>query len=349
MRAGTTCNIHFNIWLVRLPGWPFLEGHVMRSPFISYLRAFGLRLLAGVPVLFLVTFLATALSDLMPGSAAQAILGEFATPEQIAALNAAYGYDLPVWHRYFNWLGGVLQGDLGVTLYSQQSVAELLWQRACVTFEIALIAMLVSLLIAVPLALAMAARAGGRADSVARFLASAMLSVPTFVSVVVLALLFSITLRWLPATGWVRFTDDPVANLWHLALPVMCLSVHQVAYFFRVARNEFLATLQQDFIASARSKGFSIPYILRHHVLRPSMPQVLTVMGLSLTYLLGGSFIVESFFAIPGIGWTVLSAVQDHDLAIVRAILLLTVLVFVLVFALVDMGYALIDPRVEIK
>ena len=253
------------------------------------------------------------------------------------------------WQRYLSWLGKAVQGDLGVTLYSHQPVAQLLWDRAAVTFEIALIAMTVSLVIAIPLALTTAARAGNRIDSFLRFLASAMLSVPTFVSVVVLSLLFSIFLRWLPATGWVPLAENPLANLRHLILPVMCLSVHQVAYFFRVARNEFLATLQQDFIASARAKGFSTPYILWHHVLIPSLPQVLTVMGLSLTYLLGGSFIVESFFAIPGIGWTVLAAVQDHDLAVVQAILMLTVVIFVVVFALVDLGYALIDPRVEVK
>jgi len=166
---------------------------------------------------------------------------------------------------------------------------------------------------------------------------------------VLLSLLFSTFLRWLPATGWVPFFDGPLANLQHLLLPVMCLSVHQVAYFFRVARSEFLATLQQDFVASARAKGFSTPYILWRHVLRPSLPQILTVMGLSLTYLLGGSFIVESFFAIPGIGWTVLQAVQDHDVAMMQAILMLTVVIFVVVFALVDLGYALIDPRVEVK
>ncbi|MCA0942733.1 ABC transporter permease [Yangia mangrovi] len=321
----------------------------MHSSATPYLKALGTRLLAGIPVLLLVTFAATALSDLMAGSAAQAILGEFATPEQIAQLNAAYGYDLPAWQRYLRWLGNALQGDLGHTLYSQQPVAQVLFDRALVTFEIAFAAMIFSLAVAVPLALAMAARAGGRLDSALRFAASAMLAVPTFVSVVVLSLLFSIFLRWLPATGWVPFFDDPLGNLRHLILPVMCLSVHQVAYFFRVARNEFLATLQQDFIASARAKGFSTRYILWHHVLRPSLPQVLTVMGLSMTYLLGGSFIVESFFAIPGIGWTVLSAVQDHDLAMVQAILVLTVLIFVLVFALVDLGYALIDPRVEVK
>ncbi|MBE3637262.1 ABC transporter permease [Mangrovicoccus algicola] len=321
----------------------------MTAPMRSYLRAFAIRIAAGIPVVLLVTFLATALSDLMPGSAAQAILGEFATPEQIAQLNAAYGYDLPAWQRYLRWLGGAVQGDFGVTLYSQQPVAEVLLARAAVTFEIALAAMLLSLAIAIPLALAMAARAGSRIDGAFRIAASAMLAVPTFVSVVVLSLLFSITLRWLPATGWVPLFEDPLENLRHIALPVLCLSVHQVAYFFRVARNEFLATLQQDFIASARAKGFSTPYILWRHALMPSLPQILTVMGLSLTYLLGGSFIVESFFAVPGIGWTVLAAVQDHDLAMVQAILCLTVAIFVIVFACVDLGYALIDPRLEVR
>lgn len=316
---------------------------------IPYLRAFGTRLAAGLPVLVLVTFLATALSDLMPGSAAQSILGEFATPEQIAALNAAYGFDLPVWERYVAWVGRALQGDLGQTLYSHQPVAQVLLDRASVTFEVAAVAMAVSLAIALPLALMVAARAGGRLDGALRFVSSALLAVPTFVSVVLASLVFSIFLRWLPATGWVSFSDDPLGNLRHLALPVLCLSLHQVAYFFRVARGEFLATLQQDFVAAARAKGFSTGYILWRHVLRPSLPQILTVMGLSLTYLLGGSFIVESFFAIPGIGWTVLSAVQDHDIAMMQAILVLTVAIFVVVFALVDLGHALIDPRVEVK
>ena len=156
-------------------------------------------------------------------------------------------------------------------------------------------------------------------------------------------------LRWLPATGWASFSKDPIANLWYVTLPVICLSLHQTAYLYRVARNEFVATLQEDFVQVARAKGLPLSYILMRHVLRPSMPQILTVMALSLTYMLAGSFVVESYFAVPGIGWTVLSAVKSHDIPLVQAILSLTVVVFVIVFMLVDIGYAIIDPRVTVS
>lgn len=320
--------------------------HSMRT---TYLQAIAVRLLAGIPVFVLVTFSATALSDLMPGSAAQIILGEYATPEQIAALNAEYGYDQPVLVRYVDWLGGLFRGDLGQTLFSRQSVAELLVNRAAITFEIALVAMLVSVLVGVPLAMITAARSGGWLDKILGLVTSFMLSIPTFVSVVVLGYVFSILLRWLPATGWVSLFEDPLGNLSSIALPVMCLSVHQSAYFYRASRSQFVSTLQEDYVLVARSKGLSIWYIMFRHALRPSLPQVLTIFGLSLTFLLGGSFIVESYFAIPGIGWTILSAVKAHDLPVVQAILSLTVMIFVVVFMLVDLGYALIDPRVEVS
>lgn len=320
----------------------------MRSTRVLYLRAVGLRLLAGVPVFVLVTFAATALSDLMPGSAAQTILGDSATPQQIATLNAQYGYDQPLLVRYVGWLGRLLRGDLGQTLYSQQSVFGLLLERAAVTFEIALLAMLVALAIAIPLAMLSALAPGGPLDQLVRGVSSVMLSVPIFVTVVVLGFIFALVLRWLPATGWIALTSDPLGNLRQVALPVMCISVSQAAYFYRVTRNEIVATLQEDFVLLARAKGIPTAYILLRHVLRPSLTPVLAVFGLSMTYLLGGSFIVESYFAVPGIGWTLLSAVKIHDLPTVQGILSVVVVVYVLVFMLVDIGYSVIDPRIEI-
>ncbi len=320
----------------------------MLTSLIPYAKAISLRILAGIPVFILVTFGATALSSLAPGSAALLILGENATAEQVAELNRAYGYDLPVWERYLKWLGGLLQGDLGQTLFSQQPVFEVVLERAAVTFEIALLAMLLSL-IGIPLAMYTASHAGKILDRFLRSVSSVLLSVPTFVIVVLLSYLFAIVLRWLPATGWASFSKDPIANLWYVTLPVICLSLHQTAYLYRVARNEFVATLQEDFVQVARAKGLPLSYILMRHVLRPSMPQILTVMGLSLTYMLAGSFVVESYFAVPGIGWTVLTAVKSHDIPLVQAILSLTVVVFVIVFMLVDIGYAIIDPRVAVS
>ena len=313
-----------------------------------YAKAVSTRLITGVLVFLLVTFSATALSSLAPGSAAQLILGDYATPEQIATLNATYGYDLPIWQRYLSWLGDLLRGDLGVTMFSQQPVLGVVLERAAVTFEIAFLAMAVSLL-GVPLAMYTASHPNKLTDKVMRSVSTLLLAVPTFVIVVLFSYLFALVLRWLPATGWVKFTDNPLANLWYVALPVMCLSMHQTAYLYRVARNEFVTTLQEDYIAVARAKGLPLSYILFHHALRPAMPQIITVMGLSLTYMLAGSFVVESYFAVPGIGWTVLSAVKSHDIPLVQAILSLTVVIFVIVFMLVDLGYALIDPRVKVS
>jgi peptide/nickel transport system permease protein len=307
-----------------------------------------MRLLAGIPVFLLVTFAATALSDLMPGSAAQAILGDQATPEQIAVLNAQYGYDQPILVRYVGWLSKLVRGDLGQTVYSQQPVFNLLLDRAPVTFEIAVLAMLTALAIAIPLAMLSAISPGGPIDQVLRGVSSVMLSIPVFVTVVVMGFVFALVLRWLPATGWVALTTDPLGNLRHVALPVMCISLSQVAYFYRVSRSEFVATLQEDFVLLARAKGIPTAYILLRHVLRPSLTPVLAVFGLSMTYLLGGSFIVESYFAVPGIGWTLLSAVKVHDLPTVQGILSVVVIVYVLVFIVVDVGYSLIDPRIEI-
>ncbi len=320
----------------------------MKSSRNLYLRAIGMRLLAGIPVFILVTLAATALSDLMPGSAAQTILGDQATPAQIAALNAQYGYDRPLLIRYAGWLTKLLHGDLGQTLYSQQSVFSLLLDRAAVTFEIAVLAMLTALAIAIPLGMLSAIAPGGPIDQVLRGVSSVMPPVPIFVTVVVLGLVFALMLRWLPATGWVALTSDPLGNLRSVALPVMCISLSQAAYFYRVSRGEFVATLQEDFVLLARAKGLPTAVILLKHVLRPSLTPVLAVFGLSMTYLLGGSFIVESYFAVPGIGWTLLSAVKIHDLPTVQGVLSVVVIVYVLVFILVDVGYSLIDPRIEI-
>jgi peptide/nickel transport system permease protein len=320
----------------------------MQHGISPYAKAIGSRLVAGVLVFLIVTFSATALSSLAPGSAAQLILGDYATPAQINQLNAAYGYNLPVWERYLQWLGGLVRGDLGQTLFSQQPIVQVVFDRAAVTFEIAFLAMLVSL-IGIPVAMYSASHPGKLVDRLLRSLSSVVLAVPTFVLVVLLSYLFALVLRWLPATGWVTFSQDPLGNLWYVTLPVLCLSLHQTAYLYRVARNEFVATLQEDFISVARAKGLPLAYILFRHALRPAMPQILTVMGLSLTYMLAGSFIVESYFAVPGIGWTVLTAVKSHDIPLVQAILSLTVVIFVLVFILVDIGYALVDPRVKVS
>jgi peptide/nickel transport system permease protein len=321
----------------------------LRSMRSIYLRAIVARLATGVPVFFLVMLAGTSLSNFMPGSAALTIIGPYATPAQIAAFNAIYGYNKPLLVRYGSWLWGLVHGNLGSSIWNGQSEISLLAARAPVTFEIALVTMFVALVVAIPLALFTAMRPGGVTDSVMRAISSFLLSIPSFVAVVFFGFVFALTLKWLPATGWVPFLTDPLQNLRYLALPVICLGINQVAYFYRVSRSEFAATLQEDFVLVARSKGLPIRYILLRHVMRPSQVHVLTVFGLSLSYLLGGSFIVENYFAVPGLGWQMVYAVEAHDLPTVQAILCVTVLLFIFIFMLVDIGNALIDPRVSVS
>jgi peptide/nickel transport system permease protein len=308
-----------------------------------------MRVLTGVPVFFLVTLGATALSDLMPGSAALTILGDSATPDQIAALTAQYGYDRPLYERYFDWLGKLLHGDLGQTLFGQQPVFGVLIDRAAVTFELAFLALGSALIIAIPVALFVAMRPGGAVDGLLRALSSVILSVPSFVVVVLFGFVFSIVLRWLPATGWVAPTDSITDNLRYAALPVLCLGIYEMAFFYRLARSEFIATLQEDYILVARAKGLPTSYILLRHVLRPSLTSLLTFFGLSIGRLLGGSFIVENYFAVPGIGWTAIQSAAIKDIPMLQGIVSLAVVVYILVFILVDFGYAIIDPRVSVS
>ncbi len=321
----------------------------MRGVRSTYLRAISGRVLAGIPVFFIVTFAALALSDLMPGSAANAILGPAATQEQIDLLNARYGYDQPIIERYLLWLGNLVQGDLGQTLFSRQQISEVLIDRVLVTYQLAFMALGVSLLVAIPTALYTAMRPGGKLDSLLRAISSFVLSIPSFVIVIIFAFIFAVTLRWLPAGGWVRPTEDALENLRYAALPVMCLAIYETAFFYRIARGEFIATLQEDFVLVARAKGLPTRYILLRHVLRPSLIPVLTFFGLSLGRLLGGSFIVEAFFVIPGIGWTAVQSVGSQDIPMVQAILLVAVLSYIVIFILVDIGYAIIDPRVSVS
>lgn len=321
----------------------------MRGARATYLRAIATRVLAGVPVFFLVTLAATALTDLMPGSAAAAILGDAATPDQIAALNAQYGYDKPLIARYLDWLVRLVHGNLGTTLFDQQPVSQLLVQRAAITFELALIALALALVIAIPIALYTAMRPGGVVDNVLRAVSSVVLSIPSFVVVVVFSFLFAVTLRWLPAGGWVPPTENLFKNLSFALLPVLCLGIYEMAFFYRIARTEFIATLQEDFILVARAKGLPTSYILLRHALRPSLTSLLTFFGLSMGRLLGGSFIVETYFVVPGIGWTAINSVAVHDIASLQGVLVLAVVVYIAIFILIDIGYAVIDPRVTVS
>lgn len=313
------------------------------------LRAVGSRLLYGIPVLLIVTLGAAALMDLMPGSPGQAILGDAATQEQIDAINAQLGYDQPFLVRYLEWAGAALRGDFGTTLFTQEPVSEIVLRRLAVTAQLAIMAMLFSLIVAVPLALIAALRSGKFLDRTLNFISSALLSLPSFVNVVIISLIFVVWLKMFPATGWVPPSDGLLENLRFAFLPALALSVYEAAFFYRVIRSDVSGTLREDYITVARAKGLPRSRIVARHALRPSLTSLVTVMGLALGRLLGGAVIVEFFFSVPGLGAEAVNAVSIKDMPMIQAIVTICVVAYVLIFIVVDLAYAWIDPRVSVR
>jgi peptide/nickel transport system permease protein len=305
------------------------------------------RLLAMLPVLLAVSLLTFLIASLLPGDLALVILGDQATPENVAALRRDMGLDQPLWWRYLSWLGQVLQGDLGRSFRTGQTVLQAVAERIPVSLQLMLMAEFIGLLIGIPLAIACAARAGGAFDRFMTGGAFAMLSMPSFLTAILLIYLFAVELRWLPATGYVPFTEEPLANLRFFVLPALTLALAEWPGIMRVLRSDMIATLQEDYIALAKAKGLKPSRILFVHALKPSSLTLVTVTGINIGRLLGGTLIVESVFALPGIGRLLVGAIYTRDLVILQGVVLLVACGFVIVNFIVDMLYAVLDPRIR--
>ncbi|WP_219416510.1 ABC transporter permease [Pseudonocardia nigra] len=298
-------------------------------------------------VLLVVTAASHLMLELLPGDPVVTILGVGATEEGIAELRARLNLDEPWPVRYLSWLWGLLQGDFGFSYLTQQPVGEALAERLSVTLELVVLSQVVALAIAIPLGIASAYRPGGRFD---RFVTSStflLLAVPPFVLAVLLSLVFAVQLGWLPATGYVPFTRDPWGNLRSLTLPVVTLAVGALAPYARILRAEMIGTLQEDYISVARAKGMPPWYVLTRHALRPSMFTLITVAGLSVGGLIGGTVIIEQLFGLPGLGNYLLAGIQQRDYIAAQGALVVIVVGYVVVNFLVDVLYSVIDPRVR--
>lgn len=315
----------------------------------EFARAFARRIAGIVPVLLLVTLGTTALVDLMPGSPAVTILGQTATPEQIAAVNEEYGFEEPLPVRYGEWLRGALTGDFGESLLTGRDIFDDIVRRLPVTFQLAVMGQLMALAVTIPLALYGAARVGRRADRFLTALASGFMSLPSFVVAVLVVYLLAVVLRVFPVTGWVPLTESLAGNLYHAFLPAAALAVIEIGFFYRLLRGDLVTTLQEDFVLAARSKGLSGRYILLRHALRPSLFSLMTMAGLSFGRLVGGSVIVETFFALPGLGNLAMNSISFKDIPTLQAIVVFVAVVYVLANTLVDLAYSLVDPRIQVR
>lgn len=305
------------------------------------------RLGYGLLVVLLVTFSVSLLLNFAPGSVAQTILGEEATPESVAALNASLGYDRPFIVQYLDWLWHAIRGDLGSSPITHIPVTQSIVDRIPVTLEIALLALIISLLISIPLAIISASRPDGTVDRSVSAITSVFLSVPAFVAGPLLIFAFAVNMNLFPALGWVPIEDGLGRNLRAAFLPALAAAITEIAAFHRVLRSDLISTLREDYIAAARAKGLSGGYVMFRHAFRPSSFSLLTISGLSLARLIGGTIIVEMLFVLPGLGQFIANAVTTNDVIAVQGVVAFIALVFVVVNMVVDIGYGLIDPRVR--
>ena len=282
-----------------------------------------------------------------PGDLAYVILGDQATPEKVAALRAQMGLDLPIWQRYLHWLWDVLHGDLGRSFRTGETVLAAVPDRLPVSIELMVMAEVMGLLIGIPLAILCAVKSGSALDRFLTGLAFGKLSLPSFMVAILLIYLFAVELNWLPATGWVPFTEDPLGNLRSFVLPALTLAFAEWPVLMRVLRSDMIATLQEDYIAMAKAKGLRPARILLVHALKPSSLTLVTVTGINIGRLIGGALIVETIFALPGIGRLLVGAIYARDFIILQGVVLFVAAGFVVVNFIVDMLYAVLDPRIR--
>ena len=307
------------------------------------LRRF-VRLVLTLLIVSLATFL---LTNLLPGDPASALLGMYATPDGIAALRERLHLDDPLWVRYGQWLLAVFHGDLGTSYLNGRVVATSLFERLPLSVGVMIYAQLIALAVALPMGILSGYRQGRASDRVLSGGMFASMALPSFVLAVVLVYVFALKLRWFPATGYVPLLRNPLRCVQSLTLPAVTLAIGQIGIYARVLRSDIISTLQEDFILTARAKGLTDRAILFRHALKPSSLSLLTVAGLNVSQMIGGALIVETIFALPGIGSLLVGAINGRDYAVIQGGVLLLAAGFVLVNFAVDLGYALLDPRIR--
>jgi peptide/nickel transport system permease protein len=298
-------------------------------------------------VVFIVSVLSFLLVDLLPADVAYELAGYDSTPEEVEQLREQLGLNDPVMMRYGRWLSGVLQGDLGVSMVNQEPVWQAIVARLPVTIELLVLAQVFALLFAIPAGIFAAYRAETKSDHTLSSLAFGLVSIPNFALAILLIFIFSLQLKWLPATGYTPLSDGLWPNLKGFLLPALAIALAEWVPLMRVLRSDMITTLQKDYILLARSQGLPAGRILFRHALRPSCLTLLTLFGLQVGHLIGGALIVEMVFALPGIGRLMVSSIFAQDSTMIQGCVLFIATGYLLVNFLVDLGYQLLDPRIR--
>lgn len=305
------------------------------------------RLLSVIPVLFVVSVVIFTLLKMVPGSPAAAMLGDLATAQDIAALEAKMGLDRPLIEQYFVWIGNMFQGDFGTSVVGNKAVLEVLLSHVKPTVSLAAYALLISSVIAIPMGMLAARKKGTGIDHGVTVLSLAGISLPSFLFGLFLMLLFAVKLQFFPVSGYVEISRGLIPHLKSLTLPAVALGFMNAALMMRMTRSAMLEVLGSDYIKMAKAKGVRNVVIVAKHALRNSLVTIITMIGQSAVQMLAGAAVIESLFSIPGLGQLMVNSIGRRDYYVIQAIVLLIALFNVLINIVVDLLYGVADPRVR--
>ncbi len=307
------------------------------------------RLLSLIVSCFLISVLVFLVMHVIPGDPAQIMLGTEADPATLSALRTQLGLDRPLFVQYWAWASGILTGQLGQSLRYHVPISDLIASRLAVTVPLAILAMLIAVVVGLPAGLYAATHRNGPGDYGVIAVSQAGLSIPSFWLGILLMLVFSITLRWLPAGGFVPWNESIVGALRSLLLPAAALGLIRGAVVARLSRSSLLDVLGRDFVRTARGKGVSERGVIWKHALRNALIPIITVIGMQFAALLAGAIIIENVFYLPGLGRLAFQAIGQRDLPVVQNIVVLVAILVVGMNLIVDLAYAMLDPRIRLE
>ena len=305
------------------------------------------RLAIGVATLFVASLVVFAVLEILPGDPAQLMLGLNATPEAVAALRDEMGLNQPVVFRYLDWIGGMLTLDFGRSFTYSVPVSELVADRVVVSLPLAIMALFLSTAIAIPVGIFSAERRGRAGDAITMGTAQLGVAIPNFWFALILVYIFAVWLQLVPAGGFRGWSAGLWPGVQSLILPAVALALPQAAILARVTRSALLEVLGEDYIRTARAKGMPRSAVLWRHALRNALIPVLTIIGLQFAFLIAGTVIIENVFYLPGLGRLIFQAITQRDLIVVESVVMLLVAAVIVVNLLVDLSYALVDPRLR--
>jgi peptide/nickel transport system permease protein len=313
------------------------------------IRFFLRRIGQSIIVLLIVTIMVFLVMHAMPGDPVAMFLGPSASNEQIAFYTTEFGLDQPLYVQYYKWIAGLFRGEMGKSITYDQNINEMLGERIKVTLSIAIPAFLIASILGITLGIIAAVNRGTGIDALISGIANLGVAMPAFWIAILCVFLFSLKLRWLPVQGYTPLNEDFVLGLRKMILPVFVLSLGPLVSFTRQTRSAMLEVIRQDYIRTARSKGLKEQVVIRKHALRNAFIPILTLMGMAIGGLIGGSVIIEQIFVIPGVGTMMITAIFNKDYLIVQNVVLIVAISIMLCNLMVDFLYGYIDPRIRVE